>query len=60
MKTRKQEIVMQTWTPNSTINSYLEVKTVGEREKQLAAPEAALAFHTAIQEPLVLSRRSAL
>jgi hypothetical protein len=60
MKTRKHEMAMQSWTPNSTIHSYLEVKTVGEMERQLAAPRAALAFHTAIHEPLVLSRWSAL
>lgn len=53
-------MAMQSWTPNSTIHSYLEVKTVGEMERQLAAPRAALAFHTAIHEPLVLSRWSAL
>jgi hypothetical protein len=48
-------MAMQTWTTNSTINSYLEVKNFGEMERQLTAPEAALGFHTAIQEPLVLS-----
>ena len=53
MKTRKHEMAMQSWTPSSTINSYLEVKTVGEMERKSAAPGAALASHTEIQEPLV-------
>jgi hypothetical protein len=44
MKTRKREMAMQSWTPSSTINSYLDVKTVGEMERQFGSTRRSIRF----------------
>jgi hypothetical protein len=42
-------MVVHSWASKRTINSYMQVKTLGEVERLLTAQGVTLAFHTAIQ-----------
>jgi hypothetical protein len=44
----KYKMIVESRAPKNTVSSYPQVKTVGEKESQLAAQEAILAFHTAV------------
>jgi hypothetical protein len=44
MQTRKHDMAMQSWVSNNTINSYLEVKTVGEMKKTVGSTRSSISF----------------
>jgi hypothetical protein len=48
VKTKKHKTVVGSRASKNTISSYLQAKSVGEMERQLAAQEATLAFHTVV------------
>lgn len=48
MKMKKHKMVVETRELKNTVNSYMQLKTVGEMEWQGAAQEATLTFHTEI------------
>lgn len=48
VKMKEHKMVVESRASKNTVSSYLQVKTVGEMGRQLAAQEATLAFHTAV------------
>lgn len=44
----KHKIIVESRAWKNTVSSYPQVKTVGERERQLTAQEATLASHVAV------------
>jgi hypothetical protein len=48
VKMNKHKMIVEGRTSKNTVSSYPQMKTVGAKGRQLAAQEAALAFHTAV------------
>jgi pyruvate/2-oxoglutarate dehydrogenase complex dihydrolipoamide dehydrogenase (E3) component len=48
VKMNKHKMIVESRTSKNTVSSYPQVKTVGAKERQLAAQEATLAFYTAV------------